>query len=162
MAAGFEIIFYAPEQNLLPVRMVKSIKHDNKQKHCKPGDLLRVVTSRYNGIRVDRVKVNYDHFVSAYASSLNLFPGSSRLPQLAHLSATSLEATRQQLRALLLDHDVHGHVNWQVIVDMTVEQFSRHLRELVASRFTNMHSLSAEIPQIRTPYVDPYHPNPNE
>lgn len=139
MAAGFEIILCAPEQNLLPVRMVKWIKHEKKQKHGKPGDLLRVVTSRYNGIGGDRVKVNYDHFVSAYDSSLDLFPESSGLPRLAHLSTALLETIRQQLRTLVLDHDVHGHVNWQAIADMTVEQYGRHLRDLCSFRFTNIH-----------------------
>lgn len=168
MEAGFEIILCVPEQNLVPERVTKSrinnhkpMHHgDHKPKRGEPGELLRVVASRYNGIGGDRVKINYDHFVSAYDSDLDLFPGGSRLPRLSHLSITSLQTIRQRLTDLVMDYDVHGKVNWQAIADMTVQQYGRRLHDLVSSpRFRTMESLRAEISQMWESFIDLDYPD---
>jgi len=161
MAAGFEIILCAPEEKLVAERVTKSRIHkpkhhgDHKTQQSKPGELLRVVTSRYNGIGGDRMKVNYDHFVSLYDSDLNVFAANSTQPRLSHLSKASTHKIRRRLTDLVMDHDVHGKVNWQTIADMTVQQYGHRLQDFVSSpRFRTMESLRAEIAQMWESFVD--------
>lgn len=164
MAGGFEIILCAPEENLVAERVTKSRIHkpkhheNHKPKQDKPDELLRVVTSRYNGIGGDRVKINYDHFVSVYDSDLNVFPANSThstRPRLAHLSKASIQKIRQRLTDLVMDYDVHGKVNWRAVADMTVQQYGRRLPDLVSSpRFRTMESLKAEIARIWESFID--------
>ena len=103
----------------MPMRVTKakSNSHDGKRPGGKSGNLLRTVTSRYDGIRGDRVVVNYDHFVSIYDSALDLclsnFDSNSKrtLPRLTHLPADSLQPIRKRLTAIVLQHDVHTHTH---------------------------------------------------
>ncbi|KAI9932376.1 hypothetical protein MW887_009889 [Aspergillus wentii] len=155
MAAGFEIILCAPEDNLAMLEVNKAkMAHQQsrkKPKSGKPGELMRVVTSRYDGIGGDRAVVNYDHFVTAYDSDLDLFAGST-MPRLNHLPLSCLQRIRQRLTEMAMHHK-NGHTNWQAIADMTVKQYGRRLRDLV-SRFTTIETLSAEISRIWASYRD--------
>ena len=171
MEAGFEIIICAPEHNLIPVRITRSQVDRSNDAHDgrgKPnfgvsGEMLRAVSSRYNGVGGDRVAVNYDHFLSVYNRGLNLFPGGSSLPRLEHLPTTTIRLIREQLTDLVLSHDIHGQVNWQAVADMTVEQYGHRLRDLAYSfRFPTMQSLSAEIARLWAPFVDPDHPSQDD
>lgn len=164
MEAGFEVILCATEHNLNPVRITRSQAqrlndgHDGKRRPdpIKGGELLRVLSSRYNGIGGNRVAVNYDHFLSVYNSSLDLFPRESDLPRLEHLPAASIQLIRKQLTDLVMNYDVYGQVNWQAIADMIVGQYGRRLRDLAySSRFSTIESLSADIARFWTPFLDP-------
>ncbi|PYH32216.1 uncharacterized protein BO87DRAFT_440958 [Aspergillus neoniger CBS 115656] len=136
MAAGFEIILCNPEQKLDTVNIARVTLpiRDPAKKSGKPSDLLRTVTSRYHGIGGDRVIVNYDAFVTAYDYGLDLFHGGSKHPRLAHLPTLSLAPIRDDLTALVMNHDPTTRViNWQGVVDMMVEKYGRILRSLVSA-----------------------------
>ncbi|KAL3429322.1 hypothetical protein BDV09DRAFT_203052 [Aspergillus tetrazonus] len=133
MAAGFEIILCEPEVNLESVRVMPPGKPRGK-----PAELLRAITSRYYGIGGERVKLNYDHFVSAYdpSYSLDLFASGdemqSKRPRLRHLSAEELQPVRDHLTSLILDHEVtENSVNWQSKADLIVTKYGPFLRSLL-------------------------------
>ncbi|KAL4806392.1 hypothetical protein BDV18DRAFT_160459 [Aspergillus unguis] len=125
MGAGFEIVLCSPERNLLPVRVMPVATDGNRN----PGSLFRAITSRFNGIGGERVKVNYDHFVTAYTYDLDLFPGGSQHPRLQHLSVESLQPVREALTDLI-GHVNETSVNWQSVADLIVDKYGPVLRDL--------------------------------
>lgn len=162
LASGFEVILCNSEQNLEPVHVARvrsssPRKGDNEKKGGKPTEVLQVMRARYNGIGGERVVLNYDHFVTAYNHSLNLFPDDSTAPRLNHLPFAELKPIRKSLTSLVMAHDVgHRQVNWQAITDMIVQKYSHPLREL-ASRHHHHHglfSLVAEVARIWNTFVD--------
>ncbi|KAL4760556.1 uncharacterized protein BDW70DRAFT_168637 [Aspergillus foveolatus] len=143
MAAGFEIILCEPEVNLVSVRvMPNGQERKDNGKEGKPGgkpaELLRAITSRYYGIGGERVKLNYDHFVTAYdpSYSLDLFADDdemqSKRPRLRYHSSEELQPIRDNLTSLILDHEVtENSVNWQSIADLIVTKYGPILRSLL-------------------------------
>ncbi|GLA29620.1 hypothetical protein AnigIFM63326_007528 [Aspergillus niger] len=161
MAAGFEIILCNPEQNLEIVNIARVTlpSRDPGKKSGKPSDLLRTVTSRYHGIGGDRVIVNYDAFVTAYDYGLDLFPGGSKHPRLAHLPASSIAPIRDDLTALVMTHDPTIRViNWQAVADMVVEKYGRILRGLVSAQHddqaAHLEFIVEAAERILSPFVD--------
>ncbi|KAL4901855.1 hypothetical protein BDW74DRAFT_169833 [Aspergillus multicolor] len=159
MAAGFEIILCDPEVNLTPVRVMPVEKHDqdhgpkdNDDKgrersgkpRGKPADLLRAITSRFHGIGGDRVRINYDSFVTAFNPiyELDLFPDDANAVaeieagkglRLQHLPSEALEHMRENLTSLVLEHEAtEASVNWQSVADLIVDKYGSFLRGLVA------------------------------
>ncbi|KAL3448283.1 hypothetical protein BJX65DRAFT_275388 [Aspergillus insuetus] len=110
------------------------VKQEKKHNpHAKSGQLLRAITSRFKGIGGDRVRIYYDHFVSAYNFDLNLWPGGSSVPRLQHLSAEDLSPMLENLSSLIMNHepDIAGSVNWQSVADLIVARYGRFLQGLV-------------------------------
>ncbi|KAL4736474.1 hypothetical protein BDV11DRAFT_211223 [Aspergillus similis] len=133
MAAGFEIILCEPEVNLVSETKDKGKKGNPRG---KPAELLRAITSRYDGIGGERVKLNYDHFITAYNPSygLDLFAGDgetrNKRPRLRHFSSEELQPIRDNLTSLILDHEVtESSVNWQSIADLIVAKYGPFLRK---------------------------------
>ncbi|BCS30182.1 uncharacterized protein APUU_80485A [Aspergillus puulaauensis] len=176
MAAGFEIILCDPEVNLVSVR-VMAVKgqdrdkdkdsHDTRSKNKdgkgkgkprgkgKPAELMRAVTSRFHGIGGERVRLNYDHFVTAYTHHLDLCPSESKGPRLQHLSTESLEPLRDNLTNLVMEHEVNaGTVNWQAIADLVVDKYAPLLRGLLRKNKHHHQKVNAglEITRIMAPF----------
>ncbi|KAL2849924.1 hypothetical protein BJY01DRAFT_245720 [Aspergillus pseudoustus] len=112
-------------------RVANELK-ENKPRQ-KSGGVLRAITSRFNGIGGDRVRVYYDHFVTAYTFDLDLWPDESPAPRLQHISPDDLSPIRDNLISLILEYDsnVLGSVNWQSIADLIVARYGRFLQGLV-------------------------------
>ncbi|BCR87158.1 uncharacterized protein ACHE_31145S [Aspergillus chevalieri] len=135
MEIGTEVILCSFERDLKFVRAVrakpiKSLDKGNRSKKKTLADLQPdvgswlSVASRYHGIGGNRVRLNYDHFVTAFAHDLDIFGGESKKyrPRLEHLESSSLEPIRQGLETLVMTHDPSdSSFNWQAITDMIVE-----------------------------------------
>ncbi|KAL5343378.1 hypothetical protein BJX70DRAFT_385528 [Aspergillus crustosus] len=116
MEAGFEIILC--DFSDLEVLKVARVRPSDKGVPGVPGvpggDIgmrarrlwLPVVASRYWKIGGDRVRLNYEHLVTAYSYGLDLFPdGELSLPRLEHLSSGELEP-------------LGVSTDWQAVADM--------------------------------------------
>ncbi|KAL4906649.1 hypothetical protein BDW74DRAFT_190181 [Aspergillus multicolor] len=186
MEAGFEIILCDFEANLevLSVNRVRpSAQGDGKSggdigKHA--GQMwLPAVASRYWKIGGDRVALDYDRFVTAYDAvyELDLFPNSNpdpdtdshteadgngnatAHPRLAHIPSAELEPIRQDLDALILNHEASGSpirtsTNWQAVADMVVDRYGARLHYLASGQAPTLQQLQAEIEDIVTPFID--------
>ncbi|KAL2793127.1 hypothetical protein BJX66DRAFT_306685 [Aspergillus keveii] len=118
-----------PTKNKLEIKRESAKQEKNNSPHAKSGQLLRAITSRFNGIGVDRVRIYYDHFVSAYTFDLDLWLDNSPVPRLEHLSAEDLSPLRDNLTSLIMDHkpDTAGSVNWQSVADLIVARYGLFL-----------------------------------
>ncbi|QDS73775.1 hypothetical protein FKW77_005361 [Venturia effusa] len=94
---------------------------------------LRAVSDRYHGIGGDRVRINYDRFISAYTQDIDLFSSGQRGPRLDKAPASILSAIRSELDALVLSETnpfTIESTDWQSIVDMIITHYSPRLQYL--------------------------------
>lgn len=122
------------------------------------------VAARYRGIGGNRVRVDYDHLVTAYAYDLDLFGGKSlkNRPRLEHLDSSLLEPVRRELRDVIMTQDPITSVssssssrhpfNWQAITDMIVERYAHTLRYLV-SGVPNQTEIRENIDRLLEPFI---------
>lgn len=116
---------------------------------------MRAVTARYGGIGGDRVSINYEHFVTAFAHDLDLFPENSSLPRLGQVPSAELDVVRKELTSLILEHDTtESSLNWQAITDMIVRRYSDELSYLASGRFADVQSLHEHIEILLSPFID--------
>ncbi|KKK17862.1 hypothetical protein ARAM_007422 [Aspergillus rambellii] len=174
MEAGFEIILcdLATDMDALRVTRVQSSPNggppgspgNGKERNPTGNSWVPAVASRYWGIGGNRVILNYDHFVTAYVYGLDLFGAAGEtersnsshvLPRLAHLSAHKLEPMRQDLDALIWNHDAtERSVDWQAVADMVVERYAKRLRYLASGQVPTIEELQEEIEGLVTPFID--------
>lgn len=169
MEAGFEIILCSFERDLDFLRAIHVQPHNNASPrrqslsdspdkgHGPPngGSWLQAVTSRYHGIGGNRVRVNYDHFVTVFTRDLDIFGGESKeyRPRLQHLTSASLDPVRQEMTDLILTHDTNEpSFNWQVIADMIVTRFSHALKYISSGPGEERFYESLE--QLLGPFID--------
>ncbi|KAH8700996.1 hypothetical protein BGW36DRAFT_375359 [Talaromyces proteolyticus] len=162
--SGFEIILcdFSRDVNLQRIAAVSS------QEFMERHDIYEyksINVARFDGIGGERVKVNYDNFVTAYTyANLDLFnesSGSGSKPRLQHLSSEQLEPIRSDLSQLVLEHDVvESSFNWQSIADMVVLKYSDFLKSLLASsKFGTLESLQKQVYKPLRPFIDPLQRN---
>lgn len=184
MEAGFEVILCAFERDLTSVRIIQ-VKPDSREggpkgrmhdRHAGPrkdddgkrrgppgggppgmdsARWMRAVTARYGGIGGDRVSLNYDHFVTAFAYDLDLFQDNSSLPRLGQVPDAELDVVRRDLNALILAHGAgETSRNWQAITDMIVKRYSDELSYLASGEFTDIKGLHQHIETMLSPFID--------
>lgn len=175
MEAGFEIILCSFERDLhllrevevqankggIPRHLPRPGKDHNKTMHeiiPDAGPWMKAITARYHGIGGNRVKLNYDHFVTAYTYDLDIFGGASKplRPRLNHIDSTKLEPVRQDLKALIMGHDTDEFsFDWQSVTDMVVERYARTLKSLVSADITtNTKQLHDNLKKVLDPFFD--------
>ncbi|KAL4920992.1 hypothetical protein BDW62DRAFT_153331 [Aspergillus aurantiobrunneus] len=160
MEAGFEVVLC--DFSNLEVQQVARVRPSEQGKPGRDIGMhagrmwLPAVASRYWNIGGDRVTLNYDHIVTAYAYGLDLFPdGGKRQPRLKHLPSGELEPMQRNLDSLILDHETSQHsTNWQSVADMVVGRYATRLRFLASGQASTLQQLQAEIEDIVTPFID--------
>ncbi|KAL5360264.1 hypothetical protein BJX96DRAFT_69404 [Aspergillus floccosus] len=167
MEAGFEIILcdFARDLNEIRVTQVKRKPLDRGGRGPPKDPLdgaklwIKAVAARYHGIGGNRVVLNYDHFVTAYAYGLDLFhsPDGDRLalPRLTQLSREDLEPIRAEVDRLIMSHDPkEASTDWQAIADMVVERYARELRYLASGQLSTVADIHEEIEGLLGPFID--------
>lgn len=180
MEAGFEVILCSSEHNLKNIRITQARTHQilegrptgqigEGQEYGSwtlPPDgylWIKAISARYHGIGGNRVVLNYDHFVTAYAYGLDLFKGGGKLPRLEHIKTQDLDPIRQALNSLIMADDVYKpSFNWQAVADMVIERYADSLKYLVSGDFTTIEFLQAEIERILRPFIDYSARNPTD
>ncbi|CRG92099.1 hypothetical protein PISL3812_09154 [Talaromyces islandicus] len=115
------------------------------------------IAARFDGIGGERVRVNYDHFVTAYTyDNLELFGGDeSAHPRLVNISSTELEVIRNDLTNLVLKHDTdESSFDWQSIADMIVTRYSDWLQYLASGDFPSLGALQKQVLKPYIPFID--------
>lgn len=164
MEMGFEIILCDFEKHLDTERVTKVEGRvpDERGPRGGFGDMTyyRAVAARFDGIGGNRVQLNYDDFVTAYAYGLDLFHG-EQLPRLVNVSNSTMETMRADITAMVLSHTppavykkLPAPTNWQNIADMVVERYSSRFPDLLSSRVKSLQQFQAEVTAILRPYVD--------
>lgn len=168
MEAGFEVILCSFHDSLDFVRAVRAGPVAPVGGEPTPDDQwwesdvnwIKAVTARYDGIGGERVRLDYDDFVTTYHYDLDLFTGEDALPRLENLSVTALDEVRNDVDAMVDNWDPSkmlpkgGSVNWQSIADAVVERYARELQFLVSGALTAPEAFFHELEIILRVFID--------
>lgn len=140
MEAGFEIIMCS-FQDSLDLDRVGIVPDMYTQTNLSRGEMIfpwiRAASRRYDGIggSPPRVSLDYESFVTAYASPMQLFQRNENIPRIDYSNQATLLEMRLQLDrivAMPLSRSSNGNgVNWQALTDMVVLEFGDALQYLV-------------------------------
>ncbi|KAF2501631.1 hypothetical protein BU16DRAFT_427655, partial [Lophium mytilinum] len=171
MEAGFEIILCNFSKDVDLVRATRAAGPDDRNDlgdfSGKMGHFryMQAVTDRYPGIGGERVRLDYDHFVSAFAYPLDLFLLASGndeeppLPRLLNVSFDNLASIRSAVRNMILSHDAvtaaRESFDWQRTADMIVARYSKPLQYLTSDPIrTNTTLFSIYLETLLRPFID--------
>ncbi|BAE62974.1 hypothetical protein BDV35DRAFT_401084 [Aspergillus flavus] len=111
--------------------------------------------SRYDGLAVGEVTIDFDHFVTAYEYGLDLFPGASKLPCLSHIATEELEPIRRDVKNMILTREPSRHAfDWKAITDKIISQYSSALQDIAGGKFSTMHRLRLSMEELLAPFID--------
>jgi hypothetical protein len=119
---------------------------------------LRAVSDRYHGVGGNRVRINYDQFVTAYTHDLNLFKSGHRGPRLQNAPAKALSAIRSELDALVLlepNPFTKESTDWQAVTDMIITHYATRLQYLFSTQIiTNNATFLHELDLLLSSFID--------
>lgn len=120
-----------------------------------PGHDPNIDLTRFYRRLGQRVRVDFDNFVSAYVYDIDLFPNNSSQPQLRHIPLDKLYPIRQDITSLINNHEPSSNaVDWQAIADTIVFQYSDELHTLAAGNFSSLQSLRDKVEALLEPFID--------
>ncbi|KAG9204678.1 hypothetical protein G6514_000462 [Epicoccum nigrum] len=168
MEGGFEVILCEFEKHLERVDVVRVDRDgwgDGKKRRGVMGgwQYIKAVTSRYNGVGGDRVKLNYDHFVSVFAHNIpglwdNDVQSDTRMPRLTNVAPSTLHTLRDEVTSLVLSTNwaFPPSKNWQATADTIVARYSAPLHHITSSAKlrSDPAALGAYIHSLLRPFVD--------
>ncbi|EXJ53621.1 uncharacterized protein A1O5_13188 [Cladophialophora psammophila CBS 110553] len=169
MEAGFEIIMCSFSDSLDFVQSVRAgqlspegAAPDTSEKSFDWAiwKWIKFVAARYDGIGGRRVRLDYDHFFTAYTYDFDLFSGETDLPRLENTSAVALDRARDDVDKMVRSWDPlntldeKSQVDWQSITDMVVERYAGVLKYLLGGKLTKVEDLLEELELILRVFID--------
>ncbi|EJD35449.1 hypothetical protein AURDEDRAFT_75297, partial [Auricularia subglabra TFB-10046 SS5] len=156
MEGGLEIILCDFAKHLVVDRIARTVAAPgNTPDPFDDGSMpyYRAVASRFDGIGGNRVAVNYEEFVTAFAYDVDLFHGNA-LPRLSDISNKTTGRIHRDVTRLVTSHPstILATTNWQAITDMVVDRYSSRLESLVAA--SSLDLLQADAETLLAPYID--------
>jgi hypothetical protein len=159
MEGGFEIILCDFAAHLDVVSIVKT---DPKAGGGFGGgsdngdgfNYYRAVAARYHGIGGDRVVLDYEQFVSAFAyPEVVQFDASGR-PRINN-NSDSIDDVRTAVDKMVM-HEAENTqaVNWQAIADMVVARYADRIEYLASGSLATLSTLQAEVRRALRPFID--------
>ena len=150
MEGGFEIILCDFESNLKFLQALKSFDTGGFRMGIASElfNYYRAFAARFHGIGNNRVRLNYDNFVTAFQySTMDLFQG-NKMPRLNGSSNEELVLLRSQVDNLALtENEQQSITNWQGVVDMIINRYANRLRYMASGGYDNIDDLHDAISQ---------------
>jgi hypothetical protein len=114
----------------------------------------RAVAARYHGIGGNRVVLDYEQFVSAFAYPEAVYFDDSGRPRINNESGSTDDVRQAVGNMVLRTADDNKAVNWQAIVDMIVARYAERIEYLASGSLTTLSTLQAEIDRALRPFID--------
>ena len=117
---------------------------------------LRAIVARYHRIGGERVRIDYDNFVTAFASDLDLFRSSSSdLPRLDSITNEQRAKLIADLTEVVMNYDSElTPENWQSIADLIVARYSDALHSFAFDTFSSKSVLDFSLTLLLRPFID--------
>jgi hypothetical protein len=168
MEAGFEIILCDFTRSVDVRRITRAGGLCSDFRGCKDAGpetaysanfaYLRAVSDRYHGVGGNRVRINYDQFITAYSHDIDLFEFSNRAPRLQDAPANVLSAIRSELNNLVLAKPnpfTKESIDWQAITDMIIAHYSARLQYLGSDKIlSNNATFLHELDLLLSSFID--------
>jgi hypothetical protein len=158
MEHGFELILCDFEENADLVRMARV--SDREAVNDRYGGMtllsfLKAIGARYHSIGGDRVKIDYDNFVTAFAADLDLFHSDSDLPRLDNITVEQSTSLLANLTELVLHNEpASTPINWQSIADMIIARYSDPLHSFAFDHFESKKAFDYSLTLLLRPFID--------
>jgi len=156
MEGGFEIIQCDFAKHLDVVQIAQS-KQDQRDPGRDGGEGLnyyRAVAARYNGIGGDRVKIDYDHFVTLFAHPDALHFDEHGLPRVNNITA-AVDPVREDIAQMVRGTDEEdAGTDWQAVADIVVERYADRIAYLASGDLEDLESFKAEVDRALRPFID--------
>lgn len=159
MEGGFEIILcdFAAHLDVISIAKTNPNAGGGMGGDGDNGDgfnYYRAVAARYHGIGGNRVKIDYQDFVTAFAYPEAIFFDHTDRPRLNNGSA-SMDVLRRAVDQMVLHKDDNlTAVDWQSIADLVVARYADRIEYLASGSLTSLSSLQAEIDRALRPFID--------
>ncbi|KAI4847386.1 hypothetical protein E4T45_06806 [Aureobasidium sp. EXF-8846] len=159
MEGGFEIILcdFAAHLDVVSIAKTNPKAAGGFGGGADDGDgfnYYRAVAARYHGIGGNRVVLDYEQFVSAFAYPEAVYFDDSGRPRINNESG-SIDDVRQAVDNMVLrTADDNKAVNWQAIVDMIVARYAERIEYLASGSLTTLSTLQAEVDRALRPFID--------
>ncbi|EME40873.1 hypothetical protein DOTSEDRAFT_74432 [Dothistroma septosporum NZE10] len=158
MELGFEIILCSFERDLDVERITEA---DDGGMGGPPGhgddggsiNYYRAVASRFDSIGGDRVKVNYDRFISLFASHEAITFDEDGFPRAVN-DSDLLRSTQNDVKEMILHDDPKELIDWQAVADMVIARYSDRVEYLASGDLETMESFQAEVNRALRPFID--------
>ena len=113
------------------------------------------LAARHDQLIGHQVRLDFDHFVTAYTYGLDLFPDNASQPVLEHISTEKLEPIRRDINYMIntLEPSLHAF-DWQAVADMIVTRYSEELEILAKGDFASVTFLRARLEKLLEPFLD--------
>lgn len=158
MEGGFEIILCSFEESLdlLRISPVLVGNQDENWRADEQVNYFQSIGARYQGIGGNRVKLDYEDFVSAFTfPEANLFQF-GKLPRLNATDSKTLDQIRAQVDRLASktrNQKASLH-DWQSVVDMIVARYSPRLAYISSLAINSTSLLQANLDRYMRPFID--------
>lgn len=158
MEHGFELILCDFEKSADIVRMARVSNGDGLDGDDGGMSLfsfLHAIGARYHGIGGERVKLDYDDFVTAFTADIDLFHDDSLdLPRLKNITKPQRESFITALtKVVLAQKPISNPTNWQSIADMIIARYSDPLHSLAFRNISKTH-LDYSLTLLLRPFID--------
>ena len=157
MEAGFELILCSFEHHLIPLRIapVSSRGQDWFDDDDEFFSYYQAVTARYDGIGGNRVRIDYDDFVSAYThKEADLFRYGSK-PRLNSTDAAVLDSIREEIDRIARKFRQSAPLHdWQSVTDMIVARFAPRLAYATSPAMSSYQVLERQLDLMMKPFID--------
>lgn len=162
MEGGFEIILCDFQRHLKTLRITRARPKEDffDVDESSIFAYFQAVASRYHGVGKERVRLNYDSFVTAYEHQLDFSMEPRGLPRLNNTPSEVLSAVRNKVYDTVVQpgaFDVSR--DWQAIADKIVLRYSPRLGFLTSGTPSTNRTLM-EIEHLLEPFIDYDERNP--
>jgi hypothetical protein len=136
MEGGFEVILCDFERHLDLTDAMGVPLHQGDRGFLGTWAYIKAITTRFYGIGGERVRLDYENFVSvfAYAGIDGLFTNDVQsdytMPRLQNVAVADRMRVRADITDMILRDEKKVSRNWQAIADMTVARYSHPLHYL--------------------------------
>lgn len=158
MEHGFELILCDFGKSADMIRMVRVSNGEAVNAEDAGVSLLaflKAIGARYQSIGGERVKINYDNFVTAFAADLGLFHGESDLPRLNNITEEQRISLLANLTDIVMNNEaVSRPINWQSIADMIIARYSDPLHSFAFDHFATKKDLDYGLTLLLRPFID--------
>lgn len=165
MEGGFEIILCSFRKHLEVVSIseavtfsrqhsvVKGLENHTSGHSSFMLDYYKAVAARYHGIGGDRVKIDFENFVSLFAHPEAFHFNDAVLPRVRN-DDEALKSVRAQIDGMASNPTTKPAYNWQAIADMLIARYADRIDFLASEELKTTSDLHSEIDNALRPFID--------
>ncbi|KXS99727.1 hypothetical protein AC578_10415 [Pseudocercospora eumusae] len=160
MELGFEIILCSFEDDLEVERITRTQTHGSGG-GFGPGhgddvsslNYYQAVASRYDGIGGDRVRVDYEKFVTLFTYPQAHYFNDRGLPRAVN-DSKAIAPVMDAITEMIVNDNTESTTNWQAVADLVVSRYSDRIERLTSGSITSLPDSQTLLEAALRPYID--------